>query len=234
MTQGNKQFRETFLTPAFRLSYPALFVARPTLNDKPGAPDVKFGCTMLFPKKELALKLKAEKHAAAAWIQDDNCGGLWMKIQKVARANFGPEVDLNSLKLTKFRDGDKPKDNGKLEESAGGCWVVKTTSKDKPQVYRADKTPITDESEVYAGCWVRAVLTVAPFLKPQRGVTIYLAGIQKLADDVAFSGRPRCEDEFDNVAQDQAGMASGADQFPGAVGAPGTSAPSAVKQPWDA
>lgn len=221
MSTGNKQFRETFLTPAFRLSYPALFQPKATLNSKPGAEDLKFGCTMLFPKKATAEKLKAEKHAASVWIQPDG-GALWTVIQKVARANFGPDVDLASLKLTKFRDGDKPKDNGKMEESAGGFWVVKTTSKDKPDTMRGDKTRIIekDQNELYAGCWVRAVLTVAPFLKPQRGVTIYLAGIQKLADDVAFSGRPRCEDEFDAVAAEQGGFPGASAGFPDASPAP--------------
>jgi hypothetical protein len=157
---------------------------------------------MLFPKPALAKELKAKKHPAATWIDENVVAGLWAEIQAVARGNFGPDVDMGGLKLPKFSDGDKPKENGKMEDTAAGCVVVKTTSKDKPQLFRQDKTPITDASELYAGCWVRAVLTVAPFLKPQHGVTIYLAGIQKLADDQAFSGRPRCEDEFDAVAQE--------------------------------
>lgn len=217
---ANTQVRKTYQTPAFRLSYPALLEARETLNSKPGAPDLKFGCTMLFPKKELALALKAKKHPAATWIDENGVAGLWADIQAVARGNFGPDVAMDSLKLTKFRDGDKPKENGKMEESAAGMIVVKTTSKDKPQLFRADKTPITDAAELYAGCWVRAVLTVAPFLKPQRGVTIYLAGIQKLADDDAFSGRPRCEDAFDNAAADSGATFTGAQT-------------AAVKQPWE-
>jgi hypothetical protein len=229
MSTGNKQFRETFLTPAFRLSYPALFQPRETLNSKPEAKDLKYGCTMLFPKKAIADKLKAEKHTAATWIQADG-GALWTVIQKVARANFGPDVDLASLKLTKFRDGDKPKDNGKMEENAAGFWVVKTTSKDKPETMRADKTRIVEANsdELYAGCWVRAVLTVAPFLKPQRGITIYLAGIQKLADDMAFSGRPRCEDAFDAVAQESAspaGMPFASPAVPPSFGISGNQGP---------
>lgn len=217
---NNTQIRKTFQTPAFRLSYPALVEARETLNSRPGAPDLKFGCTMLFPKTALATELKAKKHAAAQWVDVNSATGLWAEIQAVARGNFGPDVAMDSLKLPKFRDGDKPKENGKLEESAAGCVVIKTSSKDKPQLFRADKTPITEAGELYAGCWVRAVLTVAPFLKPQHGVTIYLAGIQKLADDQPFSGRPRCEDEFDAVASE--GTFTGAP-----VGV------ESAKQPWE-
>jgi hypothetical protein len=83
---------------------------------------------------------------------------------------------------------------------------------------RQDKTVITDPSELYPGCWVRAVLTIVPFLKPNHGVTVYLAGIQKLADDATFSSRPRVEDEFDAVASETTD-AAGAGQL--------------TKNPWE-
>lgn len=197
MTQGNKQIRATFITTAFRLSYPALFEAKAVMGDETKK---KFSATMLFPKKATIAAMKGSKHAASTWINDTGVNALHAEICKIARANFGPEVDLKSLKLTKFRDGDKPKASGKTDENEKGYIIVRTSSKDKPDCLRADKTRITDEQELYPGCWVRAVLTVAPFLVPQRGVTIYLAGIQKLADDSTFSSRPRAEDEFDSVA----------------------------------
>lgn len=211
----NKQIRTTYQTPAFRLSYPALFEARETLNG-----DKKFGLTMLFPKAEMVQQLKAAKHAASTWMPTDSMKAFYQEILRVARGNFGPDVDLKSLKLTRFRDGDQPKESGKIDENEKGYIVVRTTSKDKPKCLRQDKTEITDPGEVYAGCWVRAILTIAPFLKPQHGVTIYLAGIQKLADDTAFSGRPRVEDEFDAVAAEG-----------GAVDAAG--AGTIAKNPWD-
>jgi len=191
----SKQVRTVYQTPAFRISYPALFEAKETLNG-----DFKFQATMLFPKLELATRLKAEGHPAANWIAADNGKGFYAEILKVARGNFGPEVALDTLKLTKFRDGDLPKPNGKIEENDKGHIIVRTSTKDRPKCLRQDKTIITDPGELYAGCWVRAILTVAPFLKPQHGVTVYLAGIQKLAEDAAFSSRPRVEDEFDAVA----------------------------------
>ena len=202
-----KQMRVTYQTTAFRLSYPSLFEAKPTLNDKPGAPDLKYGITMLFPKKAIAEALKNQKHKAAQWMSTDNCMGFWSEIVQVARGNFGPEGNLGAMKLTKFRDGDKPKDSGKIEENEKGFIVVRTTSKDRPQCLRQDKTIITDPGELYAGCWVRGLLTIAPFYKPSHGVTIYLAGVQKLADDTPFSSRPRAEDEFDAVAMDASGVA---------------------------
>lgn len=197
---ADKTIRQTYITSAFRLSYPALFEAKAVMGDENKK---KFGITLLFPKKTTADALKAAKHPASTWIAADNCAAFYEEIKKVARANFGPEVDLKTLKLTKFRDGDKPKETTqKIDENEKGYIVVRSISDTKPDVLRADKTRIGPEQadEVYPGCWVRAVLTIAPFLKPNRGVTIYLVGIQKLADDTTFSSRPRAEDAFDAVA----------------------------------
>ena len=94
--------------------------------------------------------------------------------------------------------------------AAGQGTRMPEITKDKPKCLRQDKTVITDPNELYPGCWARAVLTIAPFLKPQHGVTIYLAGVQKLADDLTFSSRPRAEDEFDAIAvEGQAADGSG-------------------------
>jgi hypothetical protein len=64
---------------------------------------------------------------------------------------------------------------------------------------------------------------VSPFVHKVggRGVTIYLAGIQKLADDTTFSSRPRAEDEFDAVATGE-----------GSVPAP-AAIPAGEKDPWE-
>ena len=203
MTQ-NKQFRTVYQTPAFRLSYPALFEPKETLSG-----DMKYSITMLFPKAALVKKLIEEGHPAASYMASDNAKGFYAEVVKVARGNFGPDIDLSALKLTAFKDGDKPKANGKVDENAVGYVVVRTTSKEKPQSIAQNKGIITDPSELYAGCWVRALITVAPFLKPQHGVTVYLNGVQKLADDAAFSSRPRVEDAFDAVAS-EGGTAVGA------------------------
>ena len=200
MAVQNKQVRVTYITQAFRLSYPALFEPVAVMGNELKK---KYSVTMLFPKKSTADALRAAKHPASTWLPIDNCAGFYAEICKVARANFGPEVDLKTLKLTKFRDGDKPKEgSGKIDDNEKGFIVVRSSSDTRPDCLRQDKTRITDPGELYPGCWVRAVLTIAPFLKPQHGVTIYLSGVQKLTDDATFSSRPRAEDEFDAVASE--------------------------------
>jgi len=204
MTQENKQVRENYITPAFRLSYPSLFEPIAVMGNEAKK---KYFATMLFPKKETVAALVAAQNPAAKLMAQDNLADFWARILRVARGNFGPEVDLKSLKLTKFRDGDKPKEStGKTDENEKGYIVLRTSSnaENRPDCIDQSKKRITDQSQLYPGCWCRAVLTIAPFLKPQRGVTIYLVGIQKLADDVTFSSRPRVEDEFDAVGAEGA------------------------------
>lgn len=220
---NDKQVRSTYTTAAFRLSYPALFEPVAVMGD---ATKLKYGITMLFPKKTIADALTAQKHPASTWMPKDNCAGLYQEIVKIARANFGPEVDLKTLKLPKFRDGDRPKERtGQVDDNEKGYIVLHSTSNTRPDVLRGDKTRIaaTEASEVYPGCWVRAVLTVAPFVHKVggRGVTIYLGGVQKLADDTTFSSRPRSEDAFDAVASGE-----------GAVGTP-AAIPAGDKDPWE-
>lgn len=197
MENKTKQTRVMYQTPAFRLSYPSLFEAKETLNG-----DLKFSVNMLFPKEGIANKLKAEKHPASTWISNDNLKALYQEVVRVARANFGPDVDLKTLKMPIFRDGDMANSKGRIEENEKGFFVLRSTSKEKPKCIRQDKTVITDPSEMYPGAWVRAIITIAPFTKPQHGVTMYLQGVQKLADDVTFSGRPRVEDAFDEIVSD--------------------------------
>lgn len=200
---NSKQIRSTYVTGAFRLSYPALFEPAEQLSDS-NQKVYKYSATMLYPNAQKAAELQTAGHPAARYILLDNCRGLYQEICKIARANFGPEIDVKTLKIPKFRDGNKPKVSGRVDENEHGYIVVRTTSKDRPDVTRGNKTRITDPGEVYAGCWVRAVLTVAPFVnKLSRGVTIYLIGIQKIADDSAFSSRPRAEDVFDEIISEE-------------------------------
>lgn len=202
----NKTIRSTYVTTAFRLSYPQLFEAKPDLSNR-----MRYSCSMLFPKAEVVAKMKQTNHPAAGYCAADNCKGFWGEVVKIARANFGEEVDLRTLKLPAFKDGDKPKPTtGKVEETTIGFVVVRATSKDKPSCMDASKVIITDPADIYAGCWVRAVLTIAPFVHSGNGVTVYLAGLQKICDDTAFSGRPRVDDVFDEVQQEAAPTGAGA------------------------
>ena len=115
---ANKQITKNHVTAAFRLSYPALFTPVQVL----GQGKLKYNVTMLFPKKTTFAALLAAGSPVAVnkLAANDDCAGLKQEIVAIARANFGPEVDLKTLRLTKFRDGDAPKDSGKIEENDKG------------------------------------------------------------------------------------------------------------------
>lgn len=224
MTKQDKSIKVIYQTPAFRISYPTLFEPKADLNGK-----MKFSLQMLFPKTVLAKQLKAAKGPASTLISEDNLKGLYQECVKVAKQTFGPEVDISQLKMPNFRDGDKPKLNGKVEENAKGMIVLNASTNERPKVLRTDKTQIEDKDEVYPGCWCRAVLCIASFNMPgAKGVTMYVNGVQKLADDQTFSGRARVEDVFDDTAAELG--AGPTDNFLGV----GVEAPKAEpKNPWE-
>jgi hypothetical protein len=183
---------------------------------------------MLFPKAKMVKALQAKNHPAGKYMSNDNCRGFYAEVVKIAKANFGPDIDVRTLKMVNFRDGDLAKKNGKIEDNDKGFIIVKTTSKDAPDCrgVNRDSRILMDDGSLYGGCWVRAVLTIAPFYEPERGVTTYLAGIQKITDDTAFSGRPRVEDVFDDVVEDVGAQASSAPQNP-------PTATQTPKNPWE-
>ncbi|MDD4352278.1 MAG: DUF2815 family protein [Candidatus Gracilibacteria bacterium] len=192
----SKVIRHIYTTTAFRVSYPDLFVPKAQMGD---TNKMRYTLNMLFPKKAIVEALQNSGHRVSKYLATDELKGFKIAMAKNARANFGPEVNLAALKITKFRDGDLAKESGRIDENEKGYIVVRTSSKDKPRCYGPDMVEIIDPTEIYAGCWARAALTISPFFKPQHGVTIYLNHVQKIADDAAFSSRPRAEDAFDAI-----------------------------------
>ena len=57
---------------------------------------------------------------------------------------------------------------------------------------------ITDPSEVYSGCQVRASLNVFAYDRAgNRGISLGLNNVQKLADGERLDGRLKAEDDFE-------------------------------------
>src|SRR5574343_196708 len=177
MSQFKKVFKP-FITPNFRVSWPAVFEAKPDPNGR-----LKYGVTMLFPKTT-------------------DLGGLKQAILAAAKEAFGEGVDMAALKLPKFRDGDKPTDTGKMLDGASGCWVLKASSSERPDVVDQKRQPMVSKDDFYAGCWARAQITIGAYSHPVggRGIGLYLNNVQKVKDDTQFSGRQRAVDVFDEVA----------------------------------
>lgn len=152
------------ITGTVRFSYLNVF--------KKGALDDKYSVTLLIPKsdkKTISSIRKAIEQAKKEGIQDKWKGkepkDLWIPL----------------------RDGDEEKADEHPEYT--GMYFLKAKSDSKPILLDEYKDEITDETELYSGCWGRANITLFAFDNNMRGVAAGLNALQKRRDDEAFGGR---------------------------------------------
>lgn len=163
-------------TPEFRVSFPTLKTPKAAFENQ----DPSYSVQMLFPKSSdlTALKKIVGQVIRAKWGEDKT---KWPKNLK-----------------TPFKDG-----NEKNLENYKDMTVVEARSKMKPGLVDKKLNEILDASEVYAGCWARATVTVYAYDKAvNKGVAIGLQNVQKLRDDTAFSGKKNAKDDFEMIAGD--------------------------------
>lgn len=173
--------KTTVQTPTFRMSYPALFEAK--LNDQNGK--MEYSVVALFAKGEDLSALKAAAQAAIAKKWPD----------KTKRPK--------NLK-TPFRDqADRAKEDAEGREvlPAGyekGAIFITLKSKERPGlVDKTGKRIITDETELYSGCYARALVNAYAYeVKGNAGVAFGLQHVQKVRDGEPLSGRVRPEEAF--------------------------------------
>jgi hypothetical protein len=161
------------ITPKARLSYPFLF--SPDNGDMGGG---KFSASFWVEKKPENI----------AWLK-----ALKLDCAKVAREAFGTA----DVKLP-LKDGDK-----KDAEASKGCIILTAKSKYRPGVVGADPKVSLTEADVYPGCYVRASITPYSYdAKGNKGVSLYLGNVQKLADGEALSGGGSSADQdFEPLAE---------------------------------
>lgn len=167
------------ITPEAIISYPHIF--EPTIP--PMATDPVYSCVLVFPK-------------------DSDISEMKKVVMDVATEKFGAKTQ--SL----IRDGKirMPFRTDGIDEKGypdGSCFM-NVKSKERPGVVSiyagpdGKPTPITDSTQVYSGCKVRAsVRAYAYDVSGNKGVAFALGNIQKLADGQRLDGRKRAEDEFD-------------------------------------
>jgi hypothetical protein len=166
------------ITPEAILSYPHLF--EPTIP--PMATEPVYSCVLVFEKNTDISDLKA----AAL---------------EVAKEKFGNKTEAllrdGKLRMPFRTDGimEKGYPEGSVfmnvkNKSAPGIVSIYAGADGKP-------APITDPSQLYSGCKVRAsVRAYAYDVTGNKGVAFALGNIQKLSDGERLDGRVRAEDEF--------------------------------------
>lgn len=199
-----KKSTNSLVTPEFRVSFPSVFTAKPSMNVG-GKP--KFTVTMLFrttanpdkPEEKVVdlnpLKLLVRKAIEKKWGADQTKWpkGLWIPL----------------------RDGSE-KD---YEGYDSGVTFAAASSERRPGLVDYKVQPIIEPNEFYAGCYARAKIDVYAFEAKdkntgavlKRGVSFGLINIQKLRDGEPFSNATKPENDFDAI-EPPAGAAGAAGQ----------------------
>ena len=168
-----------------RLSYVSVF--EPKMM-KDGQTE-KYSVTLLIPKadKRTLAKIQAATDAAIANFKEKNPG---------------KRLPVNMP--TTLHDGDGPKDNGDdYGDECKGNMVMTVTSKRKPVIVYSDKTPMTEPSEMYSGCYGRAVINFYVYNTAGKiGVTAGLNGIMKLEDGEPLAGGSVTDADWDDDYDD--------------------------------
>ena len=170
-----------------RLSYVSIF--EPKLM--PDGKTEKYSVTLLIPKTDARTleKIKAAQDAAIAAFKAKNPG-------KKLPANLP----------TTLHDGDGLKDNGDEygPECKGHMVMSVTSSADRrPVVVYADKTPMTEPSEIYSGCYGKAVINFFVYDTAGKiGITAGLNGVMKLEDGEPLAGGIVTDSDWDDDEDD--------------------------------
>lgn len=154
-----------------RLSYAHLFDPYSVSGEDP-----KYSAALLIDKAD-AETLKEIRKAIKAAEQDGvaKFGSRW----KPAR--------------TPLRDGDAEGKGGAYES----VYFMNARSNTKPGIVDRKRRAITDETEVYSGCFANVSVTFYPYsTSGNSGIACGLGNVQKVRDGEALDGRVSAEDEF--------------------------------------
>ncbi len=90
------------------------------------------------------------------------------------------------------------KDGDESENSIyHNAYYMNMKSKDQPQIVDRNVKAITDQTEVYSGCYIRVSCTIYAYsFGPAKGLACWLGNIQKIRDAPALGGRKTASEEF--------------------------------------
>jgi hypothetical protein len=178
-TDQNAMQATKVVTGKVRFSY--LKVFRPeAMGD---SEDKKYSVSIIIPKSDKKT-LAAVKAAIDAAIEQ-------------GKSKWGGKVPKN-LKLP-LRDGDEERD----DEAYEGAMFVNASSRTKPGLIDRFKREITDEEELYSGCYGRASINFYPFdVSGNKGIAAGLNNLMKLEDGEPLGGRQSAENDFDGFFED--------------------------------
>lgn len=173
-------------TGKVRFSYCHLFA--PAASQE-GGPE-KYSVMLLIPKSDTVTvkKIKSAIEAAKAVYAEKNNGKT-----------------LPAKVKTTFHDGDGEKPTGgEYGPECKGHYVISVSSNNKPVIVYADKTPITEPSELYSGCYGRAIINFYGYdTSGNKGISAGLNGIMKLHDGEPLVGGIVTDEDWDDDFEDE-------------------------------
>lgn len=152
--------------------------------------DEKYSVSLIIPKDDTETKEKIDAAIQAAIVAG--------KAKLVDKA--GKPLPIGKLKLP-LRDGDVDRDDENYQNS----YFLNANCKTKPGIVGLEKDAdgkfkaITNEDEVYSGCYGRVSITFYAFnTKGNCGIACGLNNIQKLEDGEPLGGRSSADSDFND------------------------------------
>jgi len=161
----------TLITGEVRLSYCHLL--EPVQINGEGNP--KYSVSVLIPKTDTETLAAFKKAVDNAVIKGKDKHGEKFMQGKIKKP---------------LRDGDSEEENRPEEYHGHYFFNCSAQEKRPPQVIAADgKTLLTDETEIYSGCYGRVSVNMYPFnTNGNKGIAVGLNNVQKIRDGEALGG----------------------------------------------
>lgn len=172
-------------TGKVRFSYCNLFEPRAVQEGQ----EPKYSVTLLIPKSDKATLAKINEAVKAAKAD-------------YAQKHGGKPLPANCKTTLHDGDGERPSGD-EFGEECKGHYVITVSSKKKPVLVDANKLPITEESELYSGCYGRAIINFYGFdTQGNKGISAGLNGIMKLHDGEPLGGGIVQDSDWDDGWED--------------------------------
>lgn len=177
-----------YVTPVFRLSFPALFEAKSYDGSAP-----KFSGTAVWNPSKFTTNDKKRWKAMRAALDEESKSAFKKKVSELP-GNFKKGL----------RDGAEKAD---LEGFGEGTIFANLTTMMRPGVIDQDKQPIGPEhgnaDDIYPGCYCRATVTTYSYDNKGKGVAFGLMNIQKVADGERLDARTDAAEDFEDDIDDE-------------------------------
>lgn len=149
--------------------------------------DAKYSITLLIPKTDNVTmgKIRAAVQEAA-----------------IAFRKKHGEASLPAKPIDPVHDGDgtKPNSGEPYGPECKGCWVISASADEdhRPKAFDYAGNDILDLSEVYSGCYGRAIINFYGYNNRKKGVGCGLLAVQKLQDGDPLGGVAFSAADFDD------------------------------------